>query len=125
MDDVEFYLFDLKTKFEKINPEEYYLSYSGGRDSHLLYWFIREHANIDGIKVVGINTYMEHKEILQRILKNCDVVLKPVMKPKEIKKQYGSPCFSKEQDEVIFYYQQGKRSDWIMDKVAGKKNGLG
>lgn len=37
MTDAQFYLFDLKTKFAKINPDEYYLSYSGGKDSHLLY----------------------------------------------------------------------------------------
>lgn len=30
MDNVDFYLEDLKTKFKKINPNEYYLSYSGG-----------------------------------------------------------------------------------------------
>lgn len=30
VDDVDFYLYDLKTKFDKINPSEYYLSYSGG-----------------------------------------------------------------------------------------------
>ena len=29
MDNVDFYLFDLKSKFTKINPKEYYLSYSG------------------------------------------------------------------------------------------------
>lgn len=28
MDNVDLYLYDLKTKFEKINPNEYYLSYS-------------------------------------------------------------------------------------------------
>lgn len=28
MDKVDLYLDDLKTKFEKINPSEYYLSYS-------------------------------------------------------------------------------------------------
>ena len=40
MNDVDFYLYDLKTKFDKINPEEYYLSYSGGKDSHL--WNIQK-----------------------------------------------------------------------------------
>ena len=30
MDNVDFYLYDLKTKFEKINPSDYYLSYSRG-----------------------------------------------------------------------------------------------
>lgn len=42
MNEVDFYLFDLKSKFNKITPKKYYLSYSGGKDSHLLYWFIEE-----------------------------------------------------------------------------------
>ena len=33
MNDVEFYLYDLKSKFLKINPNEYYLAYSGGKVS--------------------------------------------------------------------------------------------
>lgn len=74
-DAVDLYLFDLKSKFNKINPNEYYLSYSGGKDSHLLYWFIKEYAHIDGIKIVGINTYMEHPQIRKRIYDNSDIVL--------------------------------------------------
>ena len=64
---IELYLYDLKTKFEKINPKEYYLSYSGGKDSHLLYWFIKNYLKNDEIKIVGINTYLEYPEIRQRI----------------------------------------------------------
>lgn len=41
MNTIDFYLYDLSTKFQKINPDEYYLSYSGGKDSHFLYWFIK------------------------------------------------------------------------------------
>ena len=93
MDDVDFYLYDLKTKFDKIDSKEYYLSYSGGKDSHLLYWFIKEYLKDEDIKIVGVNTYMEHHEILQRILKNCDIVLYPKMKPFEIKKTYRNTVF--------------------------------
>ena len=76
MDNVDFYLEDLKTKFNKINPNEYYLSYSGGKDSHLLYWFIKEYApKFSNIKIVGINTFMEHPEIRDRIYKYSDKVL--------------------------------------------------
>lgn len=32
VDEVEFYLIDLKSKFDKIKPNTYYLSYSGGKD---------------------------------------------------------------------------------------------
>ena len=123
-DEVDFYLIDLKSRFDKIKPNTYYLSYSGGKDSHFLYWFIKEYLKRDDIKIVGINTYMEHHEILQRILKNSDIVLLPKLKPMEIKEKYGIPCFSKEQDFYIYYYQNALRkgkqpSKTINDKIQG------
>lgn len=120
MDEVEFYLIDLKSRFDKIKPNTYYLSYSGGKDSHFLYWFIKKYLKRDDIKIVGINTYMEHHEILQRILKNSDIVLIPKMKPFEIKEKYGSPCFSKMQDYIIDRYQRGSRCRSVMERVYGK-----
>lgn len=124
IDDVDFYLIDLKSRFDKIKPNTYYLSYSGGKDSHFLYWFIKEYLHRDDIKIVGINTYMEHQEIRDRILKNSDVVLYPKLKPFEIKEKYGIPCFSKEQDFYIYYYQnalrKGKKpSKTIQQKIDG------
>ena len=116
----EFYLVDLKSRFDKIKPNTYYLSYSGGKDSHFLYWFIKEYLKRDDIKIVGINTYMEHHEILARILKNSDVVLRPKLKPMEIKEKYGSPCFSKMQDDFIDRYQRGSRCRSVMERIMGK-----
>ena len=121
MTDEEFYLLDLKSKFDKIKPNTYYLSYSGGKDSHFLYWFIKEYLKRDDIKIVGINTYMEHHEILQRIIKNSDVVLIPKMKPFEIKQKYGSPCFSKIQDDFIDRYQRGSRTKSLMERIGSRK----
>lgn len=119
IDEVDFYLVDLKSKFDKIKPNTYYLSYSGGKDSHFLYWFIKEYLKRNDIKIVGINTYMEHHEILERIKKNCDVVLVPKMKPFEIKEKYGSPCFSKMQDDFIDRYQRGSRCKSVMERING------
>lgn len=125
MDEVDFYLEDLKSKFRKLKNvggyDKYYLSYSGGKDSHLLYWFIREYTypEFKDIEIVGINTYMEHHQIRDRILKNSDVVLYPKLKPMEIKEKYGIPCFSKIQDEYIMRYQKGCRSDSLMMHVFG------
>lgn len=120
MTNAEFYLQDLITKFNKIDPNEYYLSYSGGKDSHLLYWFIKEYApQFKNIKVVSVNTYMEHPEIRQRIYDNADIVLLPTMKPFEIKEKYGIPCFSKLQDEFIRRYQKGSRAKSTMGFVNG------
>lgn len=120
MSDVDFYLLDLKSKFDKLPLGEYYLSYSGGRDSHFLFWFIKEYLHRDDIKIVGVNTYMEHKEILDRIYKNCDVVLLPEMKPFEVKEKYGSPCFSKTQDDIIDRWQRGCRSPYLCMRVKGR-----
>lgn len=121
MDEVDFYLVDLKSRFDKIKPNTYYLSYSGGKDSHFLYWFIKEYLKRDDIMIVGINTYMEHHEILQRILKNCDKVLIPKMKPFEIKKKYGSPCYSKIQDDFIDRYQRGCRTKSLMERIESRR----
>ena len=115
MDEVDFYLEDLKSKFRKLKNvggyDKYYLSYSGGKDSHFLYWFIKEYSypEFKDIKIVGINTYMEHHEIRDRIYKYADIVLLPTLKPFEIKGKYGIPCFSKEQDYYIYYYQNSLR----------------
>ena len=121
MNDVDFYLYDLKTKFDKINPKDYYLSYSGGKDSHLLYWFIKEYAHIDGIEIVGDNTFMEFPEIRDRIYKYSDRVLSPTLKPTEIKEKYGIPCFSKEQDYYIYYYQNSLRKGKTPAKTIQQK----
>ena len=119
MSEEEFYLIDLKSRFDKIKPNTYYLSYSGGKDSHFLYWFIKEYLKRNDIKIVGINTYMEHHEIRDRILKNSDIVLQPKLKPFEIKEKYGSPCFSKMQDDFIDRYQRGSRSKSVMERING------
>lgn len=125
MDNVDFYLEDLRSKFNKINIKKYYLSYSGGKDSHLLYWFVKEYApEFSNLLVVGINTYMEHPEIRERIYRNSNIVLLPTKKPFEIKEKYGIPCFSKEQDFYIYYYQNALRkgkepSKTIKEKIYG------
>lgn len=94
---------------------------AGGKDSHFLYWFIKEYAHIDNIEVVGCNTYMEHSEIRDRIYKNSDRVLLPAMKPFEIKEKYGIPCFSKEQDFYIYYYQKALRENRKVAKTIQEK----
>lgn len=114
------YLIKLMKRFkDKIEFEKYYLSYSGGKDSHFLYWFIKEVLQDRKIKIVGINTYMEHHEIRERIYANCDVVLIPKLKPFEIKEKYGSPCFSKQQDDWIDRYQRGSRCKSLIQRVNG------
>lgn len=51
MDEVDFYLEDLKSKFDKINPKEYYLVYTNGKDSNILYWFIKDYLKNNDIEI--------------------------------------------------------------------------
>lgn len=102
------------------SQNKYYLAYSGGRDSHFLYWFIREYMGRKDIPVIAVNTRMEHNEIRVRIEKYADEILLPIIKPFEIKETYGIPCFSKFQDEMIERYQKGNRSYNTMCAVTGE-----
>lgn len=119
IDEVEFYLKDLESRFKHLNKSQYYLSYSGGKDSHFLYWFIKEYLHNNQIEIVSVNTYMEHQEIRKRMYKYADTVLLPKMKPFEVKQKYGSPCFSKIQDEYIDRFQNGCRTPSLMMHING------
>ena len=109
----------LINRFSKIQKDEYYLAYSGGKDSHLLYWFIKNILKDDQVKIVGLNTYREHTEILKRIQQNSDIVLHPALKMSEIINKYGVPCFSKGQDEIIDRYQKGNRTEYTLGRIHG------
>lgn len=111
----------LEDRFKaKIDFQKYYLSYSGGKDSHFLYWFIKDWMNDTEIQIVGVNTSFEIPEIRDRIIHNSDVVLHPVMSRWKIKEQYGIPCFSKPQDEYIYRYRNGSRTDNTMRAIMGQ-----
>ena len=119
MNEVEFYLEDLKSKFAKINPEEYYLAYSGGRDSHFLLWFIREYLHEQRIMPVFENTGMEIPEIRERALANAQVILKPAMKHAEIKEKYGIPLNTKASDNWVHRYQVLKEKGYSDEDMPG------
>lgn len=122
------YLLTLKQRFNEIDPSKYYMSYSGGRDSHFLFWFLRiylkeydpeMYERFKAMDVVSINTRMEHPEILNRMMKNADVIVLPDVKPFEYKADIGIPCFTKLQDSMIRRYQKGNRSYSTMKFVHG------
>ena len=115
MNKAEFYLEDLASKFTKIDPDKYYLAYSGGRDSHFLLWFIRNYLKETRIPAVFENTAMELPEIRERALANADVVLKPTMHHWQIKEKYGIPLNTKASDEWVYRYQT-RREQGISDE---------
>ena len=107
----------LDNRFAKIDPNEYYLSYSGGKDSELVRRYI-EYMKLP-IKIVSLNTYREHNDIRRRMYKHADIVLYPTKSFKWINENYGMPCFSKQQDEYIKRYQKGNRSPNTMKAING------
>lgn len=124
IDEIDFYLKDLESRFKYLDRKKYYLSYSGGKDSHFLYWFIKEYLKDDQIEIVAVNTYMEHTAIRKRMYDNADTILLPKFKPFEIKEKYGSPCFSKQQDEYIRRYQGGSRAKSTFDRVLAREESM-
>ena len=113
----DLYLRKLQIRFEnKIEYGKYYLSYSGGKDSHLLYWFIKHYMKIEKIKIIGVNTRMEHDEIRDRLYQYCDRVLIPKRTMTDVKRDFGSPCFTKPQDEFVKRWQRGCRTEYMLGK---------
>jgi 3'-phosphoadenosine 5'-phosphosulfate sulfotransferase (PAPS reductase)/FAD synthetase len=122
VDEVDFYLEDLKSKFKKIDFTKYYLAYSGGRDSHFMFWFIKTILKDDKIKIISVNTRLEHPQISTRMYDNADRVLIPKKTLKEIKEEVGIPCFTKQQDDFISRYQRGSRAISTLSFINGRKN---
>jgi len=120
VDEVDFYLIDLESRFNKIDKSKYFLAYSGGKDSHFLYWFIKNWLKDTEIKIVSSNTFMEHPQIKARMDKYADRILIPKMKPFEIKAKYGIPLASKLQDDFIERYQHGGRTQSLMERINGE-----
>lgn len=118
MNAAEFYLEDLKSKFTKINPSDYYLAYSGGRDSHFLLWFIKEYLHENRIAMVFNNTGMDIPEIRKRGLENADYICKPTLKHAEIKEKWGIPLNSKATDYWVWQYQTRKEKGVSDDDMS-------
>ena len=115
---MEFYLKDLASRFKAIDKQKYYLSYSGGKDSHFLYWFIKEYLKDDQIEIVAVNTYMEHTAIRKRMYDNADTILLPKFKPFEIKKVWIT-LLQQITRFFISYIQNGSTAPSILERFYG------
>lgn len=73
MDEVDFYLEDLKSKFDKINPKEYYLSYSNDVDYNVIYWFIKNFLKENKIELEEkLKSHKDKKAIFSYRSKNLE-----------------------------------------------------
>lgn len=83
-----------------------FVSFSGGKDSTVLYWLAR--MLYPDIKAAFCNTRNEYPEIVKFVLDmkkngyNIDIVL-PKYKPHEIAEQFGFPLCSKQTANLVWY----------------------
>lgn len=97
MDEVDFYLEDLKSKFDKINPKEYYLSYSNNKNYLLLNWFIKNYLKNKDIEVIESCNK-------KKIYSHCSC--------------YMETCFDNNGNFYPLYDLEDKLRDEIMDKYG-------
>lgn len=123
--DNELLLFDrlqvIKDTITKYGEENFYLSFSGGKDSTLLSWLIDKALPGNKIPRVFINTGIEYLMIVDFVkeLASKDdrfVIIQPSKPIRKILEEYGYPFKSKEHSTKLHEWQQGNRETKSMKK---------
>lgn len=117
--DNELMLFDrlevIKTTIAKYGEDNFYLSFSGGKDSTILHHLLDEALPNNRIPRVYIDTGIEYLAIREFVLdmaKNDDrfVIIKPTKPIKQTLEKYGYPFKSKEHSVKLSQFQKGEIS---------------
>ena len=123
--DNELLLFDrlqvIRDTITKYGEENFYLSFSGGKDSTLLSWLIDKALPGNKIPRVFINTGIEYLMIADFVkeLASKDerfVIIQPSKPIKKILEEYGYPFKSKEHSTKLHEWQRGHRETKSMKR---------
>jgi 3'-phosphoadenosine 5'-phosphosulfate sulfotransferase (PAPS reductase)/FAD synthetase len=113
----------IKQFYESINGEVY-ISFSGGKDSTVLYHLIK--SMYPDIKSVFFNTGLEYPEIVDFVNKFDDVIhVRPKRTFKDIIEQYGYPIISKEVAQKLEEIRTTKSDKLYNKRINGDHNGNG
>lgn len=113
--DNELMLFDrievIKTTINKYGEDNFYLSFSGGKDSTLLHYLLDEAIPTNRIPRVYIDTGIEYLAIREFVLdlaKKDDrfVIIKPTKPIKQMLDDYGYPFKSKQHSLMLSVFQR-------------------
>ncbi len=113
--DNELLLFDrlevIKTTIQTYGEENFYISFSGGKDSTVVHHLVDMALPDNKIPRVFINTGIEYNEIVKFVKKLAEnderfVLIKPSKPIKETLEKYGYPFKSKDHAKKVWYYQQ-------------------
>lgn len=117
MEDFELTLFDrievIKNTVQQYGEENFYVSFSGGKDSTVLHYLIDMALPNNKIPRVFINTGIEYLDIVKftKDLASKDerfVILNPTQPIKKILDKYGYPFKSKQHSHYLSIYQHSK-----------------
>lgn len=112
--DNELLLFDrlnvIKDTINKYGEENFYLSFSGGKDSTILHYLIDQALPSNQIPRVFINTGIEYQAIVDFVksLAKDDprfIILQPTQAIKPMLEKYGYPFKSKQHSHNVMVYQ--------------------
>ena len=133
MDDVfsnEFILFDrlekIKSTINQYGEDQFYVSFSGGKDSTVLHHLIDEALPGNKIPRVYINTGIEYVEMVKFVRKLAKddsrfEIISPQVSTKKVVEEYGYPFKSKEHANYCFRYRRGvERGDSLDDMKSIK-----
>ena len=101
----------IRDTIRSFGEENFYLSFSGGKDSTVLHHLLDMALPGNNIPRVFVNTGIEYNHIVQyvRTLQKTDeriVIIKPERNIKEVLEEYGYPFKSKER-----YMKEGKNEN--------------
>lgn len=117
--DNELLLFDrlevIKTTIQTYGEENFYISFSGGKDSTVVHHLVDMALPDNKIPRVFINTGIEYNEIVKFVKKMAEnderfVLIKPSKPIKETLEKYGYPFKSKEHSKKVHEYHSTKNS---------------
>ena len=112
-EDYELTLYDrinvIKTTINKYGEDNFYISFSGGKDSTILHYLIDMALPNNRIPRVFINTGIEYNDIVQFVkdLASKDdrfILLKPTQVIKPMLDKYGYPFKSKQHSHILYIY---------------------
>lgn len=127
--DNELLLFDrlnvIKDTINKYGERNFYLSFSGGKDSTILHYLIDMAIPNNNIPRVFINTGIEYNAIVNFVkgLAANDkrfIILQPTKPIKKVLEEYGYPFKSKEHSTKLHEWQQGNRQTKSIKKYLSE-----
>lgn len=129
--DNETLLFDriemIKLVINKYGEENFYISFSGGKDSTVLHYLVDEALPNNKIPRVFCNTGIEYVDIVKFVKQMAAkddrfIVLQPNMNIKETLERDGYPFKSKEHSQILRSYQETGIKHYVTRYLDGSRN---